>query len=248
MRERVLPGVLFATLVIVVYANPLFLRRNFCGRDLLVYNLPMEMSVHEAYSRGKLPVWSPEISGGRPLLPNPNAGALYPLRAALGILPFPSAVRAFPVFHWIAAGIGMIVLLRTIGASRAGSWIGAVTYAISGVGVSEVFYPHIHPGMALLPWTVWAVARAGTGRGGRLLVLSLLFGLMFLAADVFTSGMAIVSCTLWILVEEDRSDRAGALVLLALALLLAALIALPQILATSLWIPETNRAVIGMKL
>jgi hypothetical protein len=208
----------------------------------------MEMSVHEAYSRGKLPVWSPEISGGRPLLPNPNAGALYPLRAALGILSFPSAARAFPVFHWIAAGIGMIVLLRAIGASRAGSWIGAVTYAISGVGVSEVFFPHIHPGMALLPWTVWAVARAGTGRGGRLLVLSLLFGLMFLAGDVFTSAMAIVSCAIWILVEEDRSERAGALVLLVLALLLAALIALPQILATSLWIPETNRAVIGMKL
>jgi hypothetical protein len=248
LRERVLPGVLFAALVIVVYANPLFVRRNFCGRDLLVYNLPMEMSVHEAYSRGKLPVWSPEISGGRPLLPNPNAGALYPLRAALGILSFPSAARAFPVFHWIAAGIGMMVLLRAVGVSRAGSWIGAVTYAISGVGVSEVFYPHIHPGMALLPWTVWAVARRRASPGGKLLLLSFLFGLMFLAADVFTSGMAIVSCALWILLEEDRSGRAGALVLLVLALSLAALIAMPQILATSLWIPETNRAVIGMKL
>jgi hypothetical protein len=248
LRERVLPGVLFAALVIVVYADPLFVRRNFCGRDLLVYNLPMEMSVHEAYSRGKLPVWSPEISGGRPLLPNPNAGALYPLRAALGTLSFPSAARVFPVFHWIAAGIGMIVLLRAIGASRAASWIGAVTYTISGVGVSEVFYPHIHPGMALLPWTVWAVARPGTGRGGRLIVLSLLLGLLFLAGDVFTSAMAIVSCALWLLVEENRSERAPAFVLLLLALALAALIALPQILATSLWIPETNRAVAGMKV
>jgi hypothetical protein len=248
LRERVLPGFLFAALVIVVYADPLFVRRNFCGRDLLVYNLPMEMSVHEAYSRGKLPVWSPEISGGRPLLPNPNAGALYPLRAALGPLSFPAAARVFPVFHWIAAGIGMMALLRAIGASRAGSWIGAVTYAISGVGVSEVFYPHIHPGMALLPWTVWAVARPGTSRGGRLLVLSFLFGLLFLAGDVFTGAMAIVSCALWILVEGDRSERTGTLVLLGLALVLAALIAMPQILATSLWVPQTNRAVTGMKL
>ena len=248
MRDRVLPGVLFAALVIVVYTNPLFVRRNFCGRDLLVYNLPMEMSVHEAYSRGKLPVWSPEISGGRPLLPNPNAGALYPPRAALGLLSFPAAARVFPIFHWIAAGVGMIVLLRAIGVSRAGAWIGAVTYTLSGVGVSEVFYPHIHPGMALLPWTVWAVARRRASPGGKLLLLSFLFGLMFLAGDVFTSGMAIVSCALWIIVEEDRSERAGALVLLVIALVLAAMIALPQILATSLWVPETNRAVIGMKL
>jgi hypothetical protein len=247
-RERALPGLLFTALLIVAYSDPLFVGRNFVGRDLLVYNLPMEMSVHEAYSRGKLPVWSPEISGGRPLAPNPNAGALYPLRAALGALPFPEAARVFPVFHWIAAGVGMIVLLRAIGVSRAGSWIGAVTYAISGVGVSEVFFPHIHPGMALLPWTVWAVARPRASPGGKLLLLSFLFGLLFLAGDVFTSGMAVVSCAIWILVEEDRSERPGALVLLVLALVLAALIALPQILATSLWVPETNRAVIGMKV
>jgi hypothetical protein len=142
----------------------------------------------------------------------------------------------------------MIVLLRAIGASRAGCWIGAVTYAISGVGVSEVFFPHIHPGMALLPWTVWAVERRGATRGGKLLVLSILFGLLFLAGDVFTSGIAIVSCSLWILVEEGRSERTNAIALLGLALLLAGLIALPQIVATALWVPETNRAVTGMKL
>jgi hypothetical protein len=243
-----LPGTLFAALVIVVYADPLLMRRNFVGRDLLVYNLPMEKTVHDAYSRGALPVWSAEISGGRPLAPNPNAGALYPLRAALGALAFPAAARIFPVLHWIAAGLGMMALLRAVGASRGGSWIGAVTYAISGVGVSEVFYPHIHPGMALLPWTVWAVARPGATRGGRLLVLSFLFGLLFLAGDVFTSAMAIVSCALWILVEGDRSERMGSLVFLGLALVLAGLIALPQILATALWVPETNRAVTGMKL
>jgi hypothetical protein len=247
-RKRALPGIFFAALVLAVYADPLFVRRNFVGRDLLVYNLPMEKTVHEAYSRGELPVWSPEISGGRPLLPNPNAGALYPLRALLGVLSFPAAARVFPVFHWIAAGIGMMLLLRAIGASRAGSWIGAVTYAISGVGVSEVFYPHIHPGMALLPWTVWAVARPGASREGKLLLLSLLFGLLLLAGDVFTGAMAIVACALWILVEEDRSERAGTFALLGLALVLAGLIALPQILATSLWVPETNRAVTGMKL
>jgi hypothetical protein len=62
-RTRALPGVLFAALVIAVYADPLLVRRNFVGRDLLVYNLPMEKSVHDAYSRGRLPVWSPEMPG-----------------------------------------------------------------------------------------------------------------------------------------------------------------------------------------
>src|SRR5512143_106082 len=238
----------FALLILAVFRDPLFVRRNFGGRDLLVYNLPTEKAVHDAWSRGRLPVWNPWISGGRPLAANPNAGALYPVRAGFGLLPFPAAMRVFPVLHWVASGIGMILLLGTLGISPAGSWIGAVTYTLSGVGISEVFFTHIHPGMALLPWVVWALARRSPSPGRNLLGLSLLFGAIFLAGDVFTSGMAIVCCGLWILLEETRADRPGRLVLLGLAILLGMLFALPQIVATALWIPETNRAVVGMKL
>ena len=104
-----IPALGFAALIVVVYADPLFSRRNFSGRDLVVYNLPMEKAIHDAYARGRLPVWMPEISGGRPLLPNPNAGAMYPVRPLLSILPFPLAMRLFPILHWIAAGIGVIL-------------------------------------------------------------------------------------------------------------------------------------------
>jgi len=242
------PGLLFSLLVIGVYSDPLFFSRNFAGRDLAVYNLPMEKAVHDAWARGRLPAWTPEVSGGRPLLPNPNSGALYPPRIFLSALPFPAAMRLFPVLHWIAAGVGMIFLLGSLGASRSGSWVGAVTYVFSGVGVAEVFYPHIHAGMALLPWILWAVHRPARSESGRLLLLSFLYGLTFLAGDVFTIGMALVSAVLWILIETAREGRPRALATLAASLLAAALLAAPQIVATALWIPETNRAVLGMKL
>lgn len=247
-RRNLLSGLLFAALILAVYSDPLFFRRNFTGRDLVVYNLPMEKKVHEAYARGQLPVWTPEISGGRPLLPNPNAGALYPGRPLLSALPFPVAMRLFPVLHWLAAGVGMMLLLGALGVSRGGAWIGAVTYALSGVAVSEVFFPHILPGMTLLPWTVFVFARRGGSRAWKLIAASIVFGLLFLAGDVFTSGMAAVSCLLWIVLEESRSERLPAFVLLCLAGLLGILLALPQIIATALWIPETNRAVLGMNL
>ena len=60
-----LPRLLFTMLVLAVYSPTLFSRRNFAGRDLLVYQLPIEKAVHDAYSRGALPVWISEISGGR---------------------------------------------------------------------------------------------------------------------------------------------------------------------------------------
>jgi hypothetical protein len=245
---RLLPVALFALLVVSVYADPLFFRRNFAGRDLLVYNLPMEKAMHDAYARGRLPVWMPEISGGRPLAPNPNAGAMYPVRPLLSVLPFPLVMRIFPVLHWIAAGIGMIFLLRLLGASKAGAWLSAVTYVFSGVGVAEVFYPNLHPGMALLPWVVWAVARRTGSRSGKIFLLSFLYGLMFLAGDVFTIGMAILASSLWILVETERRERWREIGLLAAALALAGLLAAPQILATALWVPDTNRAAVGMQL
>ncbi|HEU5248922.1 MAG TPA: hypothetical protein VFW15_02955, partial [Thermoanaerobaculia bacterium] len=207
-------ALLFAVLVVVVYSNPLVSRRNFAGRDLVPYNLPMEKAVHDAYSRGRLPLWNPNVSGGRPLLPNPNAGALYPVRPALSPLPFPVAMRLFPVFHWIASGIGTILVLRSIGVSQAAAWVGAATYVFSGVSVSEVFFPHIQPGTALIPWILWAVIPFRQ-TGVRLVLLGLLLGLGILGGDVFTLGMAILAAVVWIVVEGPGSERGGRIALLA---------------------------------
>jgi len=245
--RRAAPGILFALLVVAVYADPLFFRRNFAGRDLLAYHLPVESAIHDAYARGRLPVWISEISGGRPLLPNPNAGALYPVRPLLALVSFPAAMRLFPVLHWILSGFGMILLLRSLDASRGAAWIGAVTYVFSGVGVSENLYTNLHPGVALLPWIVWAVRR-NAPLPRKAVLLGLLFGLDALAGDVFTTGLALAAALFWILLEIEPGSRRREAAALAGGLGLAALLALPQIVATALWVPETNRAVLGMKI
>ena len=244
--RRLAPAILFAALVAAVYADPLFFRRVFTGRDLVAYNIPMERSVHDAWSSGELPVWTPEVSGGRPLAPNPNVGAFYPPRILLSRVPFPTALRILPLLHWTAAGIGMLLLLGSLGLSRAAAWIGAVTYVFSGVSVSDSFYPHILPGMALLPWILWRMQRARGVRGT--LLLAFVLALDLLAADVFTIALALVCAALWAALEEDESEGRKGLLRLAAALVLAALAAAPQVAATALWIPETNRGVIGMKL
>jgi hypothetical protein len=246
--KRLLPAALFVLLVIGVYTDPLLFRRNFGGRDLIGYNLPIESAIHDAYSRGRLPVWVSGISGGRPLLANPNCGALYPVRALLGIFPFPVAMKLFPVIHWMLAGLGMLALLSVLRAPPAAAWIGAVTYVFSGVGISEVFYTNHHPGVMLVPWIVWALARRWERRGSQILVLALLFGLDFLGGDVFTIGIGIGAALLWATVEIERAGRVRAFKTLAAAIGLGLLIGFPQILATYLWAPETDRAIRGISL
>ena len=235
-------------LFVAAYADPLLLRRNFAGRDLLAYNLPMEKAIHDAYSRGRLPVWMAEISGGRPLQPNPNAGALYPVRPLLAKIRFPVAMRIFPPLHWALAALGVFQLLSALGASRAAAWTGAVTYAFSGVAVSEVFYLHILPGLALLPWILWAIARPWASQRGRVLTLAAFFALEMLAGDVFSIALSGSAALLWVLLEEERSLLGRSAVALGAGLALASLAAAPQIVATMFWVSETARAVTGMKL
>jgi hypothetical protein len=246
--SRALPIVLFLLLVLAAYANPLLTRRSFRGRDLVPYNYPLEKSVHDAWARGRLPVWFPDVSGGRPLLSNPNSGSLYPVRPLLAQVPFALAMRIYPVLHWAAAGVGMILLLSVLGASPGAAFLGATTYTFSGVLVSELYFLTILPGAALLPWAVWAVARPAAGLARRVLPAALVYGLLFLAGDVLTSGLAILFGLLWICLEEEAAGRLHRAFEIALAAVLGVLLALPQIVATALLVPETHRAVIGMKL
>jgi len=246
--SRLLAPVLWLLLLAIVYADPLFVRRNFAGRDLLGYNLPIEKAVHDSYARGRWPVWLAEVSGGRPLLPNLNVGALYPVRPLLCLVPFPLAMRIYPILHWAIAGLGVVSLLRVLGASPFAGFAAAAAYVFSGVGVSEIFYTNHHPGFALLPWIVWSVARPASGLAGRIVLSSLLVGLDLLAGDVFTTGAAVAAALLWILLEEKPESRNSSAAAFAISLALSILLALPQLVATALWIPETQRAIAGMKL
>ena len=242
------PYVLFVGLVALVYADPLFVRRNFVGRDLIAYNLPTEKVIHDAYAEGHLPLWMPYVSGGRPLLANPNAGALYPIRPLLSKAAFPIAMRVFPTFHWAAAGIGVLLLARSLGVSRAAAFLAAATYSFSGVAVSQVFFPHVLPGTALLPWIVWTVVRPFRRPGAKILVVALLLGLELLAGEPFSVALAIGCAGLWIVLESPAGTVRRGLLELAAAVGLSIALALPQIVATLLWIPETARAVSGMRL
>jgi hypothetical protein len=239
---------LFALLVLLVYCDPLFLRKNFAGRDLLGYNLPIEKAVHDAYARGAWPVWISEISGGRPLLANPNVGALYPVRALLAPTPFPLAMRLFPILHWILSGAGMILLVRSLGGSLSAGWLAASTFVFSGVGVSESVYTNHHPGVTLLPWIAWAASKAEWSPKRRVAVLSVLLGLDLLAGDVFTLGCALAALLFWILRADARPARIRRAAELSASGVLALLLALPQLTASALWAPYTERAVTGMGL
>ena len=51
-------------------------------------------------------------------------------------------MRIYPVVHWVFSGVGMLLLLRVIGVSASGAWLGATTYVFSGVSLPGVTGGH----------------------------------------------------------------------------------------------------------
>jgi hypothetical protein len=233
---------LFVGVVVVVFLDPLFLPRVFLRRDMGIFFAPIEDAVHREWSRGEIPIWWEDASGGRPLLPNPNAGAFYPPRILGALLPFPIYFKLFPIAHVALAGVGMFLLLTHWKRSPEASLVGAMAYAFSGPAMSLLFFIDFLPGFALLPIVLWAVSRVSerpTARRGA--VFALVFAILLLAGDVFTTSLAVVGTTLYLLLDAPRPAHRAILwtsVATGAGLVAAAIQAVP----TLLYVPLSDRA------
>jgi hypothetical protein len=204
-----------AFLLAVLFADPLFPRRSFTGRDLLPFFLPVEKAVHESWRSGRIPLWMPEISFGKPLAANPNMGVFYPPRIAMAALPFRVSFKLYPIFHLWLAGLGAYALARFLGSSAGGAVMAGITYALCGPAVSDLAYPNIIGGLTLLPLVVFAAGRfARKPSARRAAAFAALWGIDLLAGDVFTAGLALCGAALIAFQESQGPMRvkvAGAL-------------------------------------
>src|SRR5512141_2969957 len=97
---------------ISAYYLPYFRARPLCEGEGATYYLPMRQAVAEAWRQGRLPLWTPDVYGGMPLLANPQAGAFYPPNLLYLVLPPVTAMNAILVGGYMFAGLGIILLLR----------------------------------------------------------------------------------------------------------------------------------------
>jgi hypothetical protein len=232
----------FALLLAILFFDPLFLGRTFVSRDLIPFFLPIEKAVHAAWRSGHVPLLIPEISFGRPLAANPNTGAFYPVRMAMALLPFTTAFKIFPVIHLWIAGIGCFLLARFRRASFVAASVGAIAFALGGPALSEVMYPNILPGLALMPFVILLAGRlAERPSGRRAAAFGAVWGLSLLVGDVFTSGLAFLGAAL--LTIEARSESWWrALGRLLLSTLPGFFLAGVQVVPALLFVPHTVRA------
>ncbi len=237
LRAAGVPLLLLA--LTLLHLAPLAFSGLILGRgDAFNYFYPWWTARNAAFMAGELPLWSPDIFMGVPLLANPQAGTFYPLNWPLLPLPAPDGIRLSALLHVFLALWGAYRLARrrldTVPALAA-----ALLFGLGGFVGAHVEQINQLQGMAWLPWLLLWLLRALQGSRSCLLLLAAGLALQFLSGHTQTTFISGVGLALTAALQagmpaaSDRLRRmARALLQLLTVLAIALLLTAPQLLPT----------------
>jgi hypothetical protein len=219
----------------------------FEAADLSLYFLPSYAFEAERFRDGSLPFWNPWQAAGQPFLASMQPGVLYPARLLLLVLDVPTAMHVASLGHVLLVFVAVYALCRTLGAAPVGAGLGAAAFT-GTFAIPNMYWPSYLEAGAWLPIGGLALARLARTPAWRwvaLLGVSLAMPVLaggyqmtlYVAYGIGLLGVAL-------LVDPRRRGSlcswraAGAL---ALAGVIAAGTAAPQLLPTLAWTAETVR-------
>jgi hypothetical protein len=206
--------------------------------DTYRYFYPYWDARDAALRAGQLPLWTPDIFMGVPLLANPQIGTFYPPNWLTIALPAPDAVRYAIILHIIWAGLGALVLFW---ATMSRAWLPALTtallFALGGYVGGHIEQINQLQGIAWLPWLFYLYHRALSAERARLWLLFLGMGwaLQIFSGHTQTVFMTGIGLGVYGIVQALGAGwrtYGRHLLKLAIATVIAIVLALPQLLPT----------------
>jgi hypothetical protein len=247
-------GVIVAAGVAVALTHPqlLFSEWVFGRGDAFVYFTPLWALRDAAFRAGELPLWTPSLFMGAPLLSDPQIGAFYPPNWLTINLPTPYALKIATAAHiaWALAG-AYLLARRQVGLGRAAAVIAAACFGFGGYMTSHADQINQLQGMSWLPWAFLALGYAVRAPLRGLFPLAAVLGLIALTGHtqtLFISGVALGLGALTMPQPAARGivpalgGRARLLGILAGASVLALVLAAVQFLPTLELIGLSNRS------
>jgi hypothetical protein len=212
--------------------------------DTYFYFYPLWAARDAALAQGQLPLWSPSIFMGVPLLSDPQLGTFYPPNWLTVSLPPPDAVRISILLHIAWAGCGMFTLARhVVRLSLIPALIAAVVFAFGGYVGAHVEQINQLQGIAWLPWALLCLDASRRRPWLFVPLLAMIFALQLFSGHtqtVFMTGVALGVYGLVTPLADSAFDQRGiklrrvAVILIGLfsAVVLAVILALPQLYPT----------------
>jgi len=209
--------VLIVMIVVAFYpasaGKALIYSGDFTGSDGLDLNLPLKANLGRALSAGHLPLWTPHLFCGYPLLGEGQTGIFYPLNAIFSILGPLWCFNGLVMLHFFIAGLGMYCYSRqrelTFGSS---SFVGAV-FAFSSFHILHARQLNLLEAVSWAPWLFLLGERhIHTRKTSFLLLWSLILSLQWLCGHpaityLLLLGIVSIYGLAWIRDIREKNSR-----------------------------------------
>jgi hypothetical protein len=163
-----LPVLFLTGFTVAVFFTELTGGPIYFGRDTTTFYYPLTHWAAEELRAGRLPVWTPLIFGGYPILADGEIGLLSPFQLLfLTLFEMPLAYSAMRVLDYAVAALGMYLYARALGANGLGATIGALAFAYSSFMIGHLQHDNILRSAIWLPWLLLAAERALQVKGAR---------------------------------------------------------------------------------
>jgi hypothetical protein len=232
LLRRGWPALLLLALTLIFFHRLAFSGLILGRGDTYAYFYPYWTVRNAALIQGQLPLWSPDIFMGVPLLANPQLGTFYPPNWPLIPLSPPDGIRLSVLAHGYWALLGAYLLARRWLRGPVPALAAAAVFGLGGHVGAHVEQVNQLQGLAWLPWLFLLYDRALIHPRRCVPMLALALALQFLAGHtqtVFISGAGLAMFGL--LIAPQRGMARSALTLIAAGLLAVPLI-LPQLIPT----------------
>ncbi|MCE2470651.1 MAG: hypothetical protein J4G18_01900, partial [Anaerolineae bacterium] len=150
--KPLLCGCGFLLLALLFFHQLAFSGKILARGDTFKYFYPYWDARNEAFRAGELPLWSPDLFMGAPLLANPQLGTYYPLNWLTSPLRAPAAISISIIIHTALAATGACDLYRlTISKRWLPGLVAGAVFAFGGYLGAHVEQINQLQGLAWMP-------------------------------------------------------------------------------------------------
>jgi len=154
-------------------------------RDLSRMYYPLALELGRALNAGRLPLWSPQMQAGFPLLAEGQIAAFYlPQLVFVKIFPAHFAVSYEMLFHLAFATVGMYACMRGLGARVPSSLLAGFAFSFTGFLIQKLYHAPILFTAAWLPWLVFFQTQFQLAQRDKKKSAGIWFALVTLAATM----------------------------------------------------------------
>lgn len=248
--RRLLPILLIVLFCLIIFEKLAFSDMILARGDTYHYFYPYWDARNVAFQAGELPLWTPDIFMGAPLLADPQIGTFYPPNWLVLQFTAPDAIRYSILLHVFWACLGTFLLFRRlISPSLLPALSAAALFGLGGYIGAHVEQINQLQGLAWLPWLLYCLHRFLAGEKRFFFLLALTWALQIFSGHTQTTFLSGVALGLYAIIYQPISPSTIQplkqilfnLLKLLVAAIVTILLAIPQLLPTLELIGMSNR-------